>query len=148
MSDQIKIEEILQYFKEEATKPVSVEELEERFNVTSSDMFKELITTLNELEGKGEIIRTRTNRYGIPEKLNLIRGRVQGHAKGFAFVIPDEGDEDVYVPQGSLSGAMNGDIVFVRIDERGSGSRAEGKVIRIIERKVTEIVGELSLIHI
>ncbi len=142
MSDQINKKELIQYFKEEATKPVSVEELEERFQITSSDAFKELITLLNELEGEGEVIRTRTNRYGIPEKLNLIRGRVQGHSKGFAFIIPDDGDEDVYVPQGSLSGAMNGDIVFVRIDERANGSRAEGKVIRIIERKVTEIVGE------
>ncbi len=37
---------------------------------------------------------------------------------------------------------MNGDIVLVRIDERSNGSRAEGKIIRIVERKVTEIVGE------
>lgn len=142
MSDQIKQENVLAYFEEEAKKPVTVEELEERFEISSSGAFKELIQVLNELEETGKIVRTRTNRYGIPEKMNLIRGRVQGHAKGFAFVIPDEGDEDVYVPQGALSGAMNGDIVLVRIDERSSGSRSEGKVIRIVERKVTEIVGE------
>ncbi len=142
MSEQIKKEDVLAYFEEEAKKPISVEELEERFEISSSSAFKELIQVLNELEEKGEIVRTRTNRYGIPEKMNLIRGRVQGHAKGFAFVIPEEGDEDVYVPQGALSGAMNGDIVLVRVDERSSGSRSEGKVIRIVERKLTEIVGE------
>lgn len=142
MSDQLKKEEILAFFNEEANKPVSVEELEERFEVASSQGFKELIHLLNELEEAGLVVRTRTNRYGTPDKLNLIKGKVQGHAKGFAFIIPEEGEDDVYVPQGSLLGAMNGDIVLVRIDERSNGSRAEGKIIRIIERKITEIVGE------
>ncbi|WP_346243419.1 ribonuclease R [Shouchella clausii] len=135
-------EELLAYFQNEAKKPVTVDELEEQFGIASGDAFKTLIQGLNELEEEGSIVRTRTNRYGIPEKMNLVRGRVQGHAKGFAFVLPENGEEDIYVPQGSLAGAMNGDIVLVRMDERTSGARAEGKVIRIIERKVTEVVGE------
>ncbi|WP_059105942.1 ribonuclease R [Shouchella shacheensis] len=143
MNPELTSEQLLTYFRDEAQKPLSVGELEELFQIDSGDQFKELITQLNQLEENGQIVRTRTNRYGVPEKMNLVRGRVQGHAKGFAFIIPDEGGgDDVYVPQGSLGGAMNGDIVLVRIDERSAQTRPEGKVIRIVQRKVTEIIGE------
>lgn len=66
-------------------KPVSVDELEEHFSITSSQAFKELIHQLNELEETGQVVRTRTNRYGTPDKLNLIKGRVQGHAKALLY---------------------------------------------------------------
>ena len=47
---------------------------------------------------EGYIVRTRSNRYGVPEKMNLVKGKVQGHAKGFAFILPElEGEKDVYV---------------------------------------------------
>ena len=39
------------------------------------------------MEEKGLVIRTRSNRYGLPEKMNLIRGKLIGHARGFAFVV-------------------------------------------------------------
>ncbi|WP_100405392.1 ribonuclease R [Bacillus solitudinis] len=136
------IEQLLTYFRKEADKPLSVSEIEEAFKVDGSDEFKELIKSLNELENRGLIVRTRSDRYGVPEKMNLIRGRVQGHAKGFAFIIPeDEGQKDVYVSHADLESAMNRDTVLVRINQQSSGSRPEGKVIRIIERGVQEVVG-------
>ncbi|MFC7394511.1 ribonuclease R [Scopulibacillus cellulosilyticus] len=129
--------------KEEAYKPMTLTELEEVFDLTDSEAFKTFVKTLNKMEDQGLIVRTRSNRYGLPEKMNLIRGKVQGHAKGFAFIIPDEADkyDDVYVAQGDLNGAMNGDTVIVRLSHESSGERPEGVVIRIIERGVTRTVG-------
>ncbi|WP_132746929.1 ribonuclease R [Scopulibacillus darangshiensis] len=139
------MQEILAYMREEAYKPLTITELEEVFELTDSEDFKAFIKTLNMMEDKGYIVRTRSNRYGVPEKMNLIRGRVQGHAKGFAFIIPDEDtSNDVYVSQGDLGGAMNGDTVIVRLAHESSGDRPEGMVIRIIERGVTKIVGTYS----
>lgn len=40
---------------------------------------------LNTLEESGQILLTSNNRYGMPERMNLVRGRLQAHAKGFAF---------------------------------------------------------------
>ncbi|MCM3714582.1 ribonuclease R [Alkalihalobacillus oceani] len=140
--NEAKIQQLLTYFRETAEKPLSTSEIEEAFGVTESDEFKELIKALNEMESRGLIVRTRSNRYGVPEKMNLIRGRVQGNAKGFAFVIPEEeGQDDVYVAHPDLGSAMNGDTVLVRLNQRSSGQRPEGKVIRILERGTTEVVG-------
>ncbi|ARK32010.1 ribonuclease R [Halalkalibacter krulwichiae] len=139
------IQQLLSHFRETAEKPLSITEIEEAFNIQGSDEFKELVKSLNELENRGLIVRTRTDRYGIPEKMNLVRGRVQGHAKGFAFILPEvEGMDDVYVTSGDLNSAMNGDTVLVRLNQKSSGTRPEGQVIRILERGTSEVVGTYS----
>ncbi|MEQ6390513.1 ribonuclease R [Bacillaceae bacterium S4-13-58] len=131
---------------EEVSKPVSVEEIQESLGMESSDDFKELVILLNQLEESGELVRTRKNRYGLPEKMNLIRGKIQMHQKGFAFLLPDNKDQDdIYIHHSDLNSAMNGDMVLVRVEQRpDSGSRPEGVVIRIVERSSNRIVGTYS----
>ncbi|MRG84713.1 ribonuclease R [Salinibacillus xinjiangensis] len=136
-------EKILTYFNEHA-KPLSVHEIEDVLELDEdAEEFKDLVKTLNDLEQDGELVRTRKNRYGLPEKMNLIRGTIQMHAKGFAFLIPDEeGRDDVFLNNRDLNSAMNGDRVMVRIESGGEGGqRAEGTVIRILERNNNKIVG-------
>lgn len=138
----MKEQDILAFMRELAYHPMTVGELEEAFQITDSDDFKELVKTLNILEERGEIIRTRTNRYGIPEKMNLVRGRLQNHPKGFGFVITETpGEPDIYVNAHDMNGAMHGDTVLVRVEKQSSGNRLEGRIIRIVERGITETVG-------
>nr|WP_275582019.1 ribonuclease R [Bacillus ectoiniformans] len=130
------------YMKEESYKPLTVKELEEALGVVDSGEFKDFVKALVYMEDKGLVVRTRANRYGLPEKMNLIRGKISGHAKGFAFLMPDEqGMDDVFIPPHETNGALNGDIALVRVTSESSGSRREGSVVRIIERGKTEIVG-------
>ncbi|OLO38167.1 ribonuclease R [Alkalihalophilus pseudofirmus] len=137
-----KIQHLLGFMREEAYKPLTVTELEEAFGLTDSSEFKEFVKVLNSMEEQGLIVRTRSNRYGVPERMNLIKGRVQGNAKGFAFIIPEvQGETDVYVSQSDLGGAMNGDTVLVRLHPKSTGTRPEGSIIRIIERGMKQIVG-------
>ncbi|MGC5326952.1 ribonuclease R [Brevibacillus sp. SYSU BS000544] len=138
----MKEQDILSFMREQAYHPMTVNEMEEAFGLKNSNEFKELVKTLNILEDRGEIIRTRANRYGVPEKMNLVRGRLQSHAKGFGFVIPEQqGESDVYVHANDMNGAMHGDIVFARVEKETSGTRREGRIIRIVERSITEVVG-------
>jgi len=142
MSDYME-QEILEYFKESGSRPLTVHELEEVFELEGAEQFKQIIQALNALENAGQLVRTRKNRYGLPEKMNLIRGKIEMNKKGFAFLIPDdEKRSDVYIHSSDLNSAMNGDIVIVRL-ERGSSTRqrAEGAVIRVIERANNKIVG-------
>lgn len=136
-------EEIQTYFKESGTKPLAVHELEEVFQIQEAVEFKELVKALNELEDEGELVRTRKNRFGLPQKMNLVRGKIQMHAKGFAFLIPDDNDlADIYIHHSDLGSAMNNDTVLVRPESTAKkDARAEGKVIRILERASTDIVG-------
>lgn len=136
--------EILTFMREQAYRPMTVKELETAFGLESAEQFKELVVTLNQLEDEGEIVRTRTNRYGVPERMNLIRGRLQAHPKGFAFVIPDDKSiSDLYIHAIDLKGALNGDIVLARPSHEDvlSGRRLEGEIVRIVERANKQVVG-------
>ncbi|MED1817373.1 ribonuclease R [Bacillus subtilis] len=142
MEKEAFMEKLLSFMKEEAYKPLTVQELEEMLNITEAEEFKELVKALVTLEEKGLIVRTRSDRYGIPEKMNLIKGKISAHAKGFAFLLPEDTSlSDVFIPPNELNTAMNGDIVMVRLNSQSSGSRQEGTVIRILERAIQRVVG-------
>ncbi|EIJ80612.1 ribonuclease R [Bacillus methanolicus PB1] len=144
-SIQKHIDRLLQYMKDEAYKPLTVQELEQAFGIEDSTTFKEFVKALVIMEEKGLVVRTRSNRYGLPEKMNLIRGKLTGHAKGFAFVIPEEpGMDDIFIPPNETNNAMHGDTVLVRISTESSGQRREGTVVRVIERGTQQIVGTYS----
>lgn len=134
---------ILDYFKDSGVRPLSVSELEEELQMTSADQFKKLVQSLNELEYAGELVRTRRNRFGLPEKMNLIRGKIEMNKKGFAFLLPeDEHLSDIYIHANDLASAMNGDTVLVRLDKEGVlEHRPEGTIIRIIKRANRQLVG-------
>lgn len=138
-------ERLIKFFNEKADRPLKVAEIIEGSDLDADDaeVFKSVVKVLNDLEDVGEIILTRKNQYCLPERIGLIKGRIQMHKKGFAFLIPDdEAHADVYINSNDLNGAMNKDRVFVRIEEKEVGDkRYEGVVDRVIERNSTRIVG-------
>jgi ribonuclease R len=136
------VDKLLHYMHDEAYKPLTVQELEAAFGIEDSTDFKDFVKALVIMEEKGLVVRTRSNRYGLPEKMNLIRGKLAGHAKGFAFVIPDEpGMDDIFIPPNETNNAMHGDIVLARVSSESFGQRREGSVVRIIERGIQQMVG-------
>lgn len=133
---------LLVFMREDAYKPLTVQEIEEQFGFEDADEFKELVKTLVRLEEKGLLVRSRANRYGVPERMNLMRGKFIGHAKGFGFVAPEEaGLDDVFIPPNEVNGAVNGDKVMIRVSDDSAGDRREGSIIRILERGTSKVVG-------
>lgn len=139
----VKETELLAFMRETAYKPMTYQELEEHFQIQTAAEFKDFLKLLNAMEQEGKILLTRSNRYGVPERMDLVRGRLQAHAKGFAFLIPEDREHpDVYIHANDLLSAMNGDTVLVRVSTRSSGGgKLEGEVVRIVNRAVTQIVG-------
>ncbi len=136
-------QELLDFMRETAYKPMTYQELEKHFEIKSAPEFKGFLELLNKLEHGGFILRTRTDRYGVPERMNLVRGKLQAHAKGFGFLLPDDKEhQDVYIHANDLKGAMNKDVILVRVTSKSnSGGKLEGEVVRIVSRANTQIVG-------
>lgn len=104
-----------------------------------------LLKTLQSMEKEGLVVKNRKGRYGLPERMNLIVGHLEGHPRGYAFLIPDNPEmEDVYVGLGNLNGAVHGDRVIVRPLFKPSGGRLEGEVVRILKRASTKVVGTIE----
>ena len=103
---------------------------------------------LQGLVDSGHLIQTRGNHFGLPDRMNLVVGRVQTHPRGFGFVIPDKPVDgvsgDIYIAGANLNQAMHGDHVMARI-ERTHGDRAEGRIVRILERGSATIVGRFDI---
>lgn len=136
-------DEIRDYLENFAARPMTEDELIAQFNIDTVEDIQEFKNMLSLMEADGKVIFTRKQRYGIPEKMNLIVGRMQGNAKGFGFLIPDNPLlKDVFVKSDLLNGAMHNDRVIVRLDKTTLvGKRQEGEVIRILKRANQRIVG-------
>src|SRR4029078_3394703 len=97
------------------------------------------------LSSRSELINTRGHRCDLPEKMDLYVGRLQTHMAGYGFVTPerplDSGGGDIYIAGTHLNDAMQGDRVVVRIERIKDGGRAEGRIIRILERANAWLVG-------
>ncbi|MCI3926969.1 ribonuclease R [Paenibacillus sp. TRM 82003] len=137
-------QELLEFMRETAYKPMTVQELEAHYGVDGADGFKELVKMLAEMENEGEVLRTRTDRYGVPERMNLIRGRLHAHPKGFGFLIPEDKEHpDIYIHLNDMKGAMQNDTVLGRVTGRGgpNGTKLEGEIVRVVKRANSKIVG-------
>lgn len=136
---------ILSYMRDDAYKPLKFDELYTVLDVPSEDR-KALQSILEQLLEEGLILKTRKDRYAVPERLGMIVGRFQGNAKGFGFVIPDNGTEDIFISASDLNGAMNGDRVMARLSHAQSRDRhREGEIIKIIEHVNKTIVGKFEM---
>ncbi len=133
---------LLEFMREEAYRPMDIQELVSVFDI-NPDEYRAFKKTLKTMEKEGLIFRTKKDKFALPERLGLITGKLQAHAKGFGFLIPEvEGEKDVFIPSSFINGAMNGDRVLVQITrEDKNGKKREGEVIQILERANTKIIG-------
>ena len=83
-----------------------------------------------------------------PKKVFPIEiGKVQMTREGFAFIIIEDSDDDVFVKASKTRGALNGDIVRVAVTrEKSENQRREGEVVEILERSVKPFIGVLHVV--
>ena len=95
------------------------------------------------MERDGQLLRNRKNAYGIMSKMNLVSGKVMGHPDGYGFLIPDEGDEDLFLSEREMHVVLHGDRAVARISGVDRRGRKEGTIIDVLERGNPLIVGRL-----
>ena len=99
--------------------PRTSEQMAELTQVRPAEAYQ-LLEAMTE---EGRLFKTRKERYALPETLGLLRGRLQGNARGFGFLIPEKEDvQDVFIPADAMNGALHGDT---RLSERGSPAEEE-----------------------
>ncbi len=122
--------------------PMMPDELSSLFGILpeEADFFSRRI---NAMAREGDIVINRKGALCIADKLDLIKGRIQGHADGFGFVVPDDGSADLFVSPNEMRKVLHGDRVMVRevgVDRRG---RREGKIVEVLEHTNSRLVGRL-----
>jgi ribonuclease R len=140
-------EQILQLMRDRVTHPSTARELIRTLRIPRDEraIFRRHVKSL---VSTGELIQTKGGRVGLPDKMDLVVGRLQTHASGYGFVVPERtGDAaaDVYVAANNIKEAMHGDRVLARIERHTSDNRLEGRIIRILERGSATVVGKFVL---
>ena len=136
-------EDLLQLIRERVQHPASARELAQILRIPREERasFKRQLKSLAE---SGELLQIRGNRFGLPEKMDLVVGRLTTNPAGFGFVVPEHAEsgerQDIYIAASNLTEAMHGDRVVARI-ERRTDKGLEGRIIRILERSQSAIVG-------
>ena len=139
---------LLKLIRERADHPATPRELLRLLKVPREERatFKR---RLKQLVESGELIQVRGERYGVPDRMNLVVGRVTTNPRGFAFVAPERPlpdiSGDIFIAGSNMNQAMHGDLVAARIERFKDGDRAEGRIIRIIERASSTLVGRYEL---
>lgn len=133
---------VYQFICDDFYVPMKMKEMASILQVKKEDR-QELKEILDALESEGKIHKTQKGNY-VKGQGNRLSGIYQAHARGFGFVSIEGSDDDIFIPEEESGGALQGDEVEIQIT-KGAGSKAgqrqEGKVIKILKRGMSQIVG-------
>lgn len=145
--------EILKKIERQVKQTAGFKQLVRELGLHGSER-RELEAHLNNLVHRGQLVQVESDRYAIPRALtgkNLIVGKLNQHRDGFGFVTPEVGspDEklrerlagDVFIPPPAIGAAMHGDRVLVEVGQVRPDGRAEGRIVKTINRAHSTIVG-------
>ncbi|MGA7382519.1 MAG: RNB domain-containing ribonuclease [Terriglobales bacterium] len=118
------------------------------------DARRELSDRLAGLVASGQLIQVESDRYALPQAAsgkNMVVGKLSMHRDGFGFVIPDPASlneplksqlsRDIFIPPPAVGSAMHGDLVLVEVGNIRPDGRAEGRIIRSVNRAHATVVG-------
>lgn len=134
-------EKILDVLKN-SDKALSIEEIDSLLNISSIEETKELIDTINNMEKKADIYRSNKNKYMLFSLSPFKQGILRVNKKGFGFVEMGE-EEDIFISRDNMNNALNSDRVIAEVTQTKEDGRLEGRIIRVIERTLSTIVGEI-----
>ena len=148
--------QLLQFMSSSNYRPMKQHELARALKVDTKGKRDEFRHELYALETAGKIARLRKNRWGLPEVRNEVIGTIRMMAKGGAIFIPDqEGESEIYISDRNTGVALPNDKVAIEVfhseyaarqrERRGQTDlRAEGRVVRVLERATDRTVGLLK----
>jgi ribonuclease R len=124
-----------------AAEPVTHEQMCAMLKLTGEDQIEALRRRLIAMARDGQLISNRRDAYVRLDKIDVVRGRVQGHRDGYGFVIPSEGGEDIYLHNRQMRKVFDGDEVLVRLSGEQYRGKEEGAIIEVLIRNTTQLAG-------
>ncbi len=126
---------------ERHSRPLQRKELVTTLEVDSDDSREILRRRLRAMVRDGQIIKNRRNAYGLPARMDLVKGRVSAHRDGYGFVVPEDGGTDLYISPREMRKVLHGDRVMSAVTGADRQGRREGMIADVLERANENIVG-------
>ena len=127
-----------------SSKAVDVFELQDLLELKSTEEIEELSETLRKLEEESIVYYTNKGKYMLIEDSHLKKGVMRANKKGFGFVEVDGIEDDIYISSENMNGAIHDDLVLVEVTSKMNIDRLEGRILKILERRVKEYIGVIN----
>ena len=138
-------EYVLQILRERGV-PLSLEILAETLDVRSHEL-DAFQRRLGAMQRDGQLMQNRRGDWLIPDKADLLRGRVEGHPDGYGFLVREDEGPDLFLGPKEMDKALHGDRVMARIVGMDRRGRPEGKIVEVLERANHRLVGRVHNEH-
>lgn len=125
-------------------KAVDVFELQDLLELKSTEEIEELSENLRKLEEEAILYYTNKGKYMLIEDSHLKKGVMRANKKGFGFVEVDGIEDDIYISSENMNGAIHDDLVLVEVTSKMNIDRLEGRILKILERRVKEYIGVIN----
>ena len=125
-------------------KALDLYELHDMLHINTVEGAKELTDELRKLTDEVVVYHSNKDKYMMLEKSHLRKGVMRTNKKGFGFVEVDNMDDDIYVAQDNMNGAIHDDIVLVEITSKMNLDRLEGRILKVVKRQVQRYIGEIT----
>ena len=123
------------------SKAIDIYEIQDLLNIKTVEDTTKLSEELRKLEDEVVIYRSNKNKYMMLEDSHLKKGVMRVNKKGFGFVEVGGLEDDIFISSDNMNGAIHDDVVLVEIASKMNLDRLEGRVLRIIERKINRYIG-------
>ncbi|WP_299790863.1 ribonuclease R [uncultured Shewanella sp.] len=137
-------EYILEYLRSEKS-PLNRERIATALKLEGEEQLEALRRRLRAMERDGQLVFTRGQSYGLPERMDLLSGTVIGHRDGFGFLKLDEGGDDLFINNRDMLMYFHGDKVLAQkagVDRKG---RREARLVRLVQQRTAALVGRFHL---
>lgn len=134
--------------KNSKKKVVTEEFLQKTMQLRSGFDMQALRGALAELVKQDKIVKTARGKYMLAQYSSFIRAKMSITRAGYGFARPENGDEDVFIAERNLNGALHGDIVLISrapVQNKRQNNQASGYVEKILARGYEQIVGLVSI---
>ncbi|TQP43449.1 ribonuclease R [Vibrio cholerae] len=131
-------------FLTQANVPMNRNDLFEALKLEGEEQYEGLRRRLRAMERDGQLVFTRRQCYALPEKLEMVKGYVIGHKDGHGWVRPEGSlnkEGDILLPHHQMRTLIHGDFVLVQPSGTDKRGRKEGRLVRILEERNSQIVG-------
>ena len=133
--------EVRDVLRESPRGPLKAKDIAKALEVPNRD-YRRFRNFLRKMERTGELYRVKGNRFAVPEKINVAVGILRVTRSGDGFLRPEHpGQTEVFLPSRNHDSAMDGDRIAVRIEGRPPDRAPIGRVVKILERGRTTVVG-------
>ena len=126
-------------------KALSSIDISNLLNLSSTAEITSLLEILNELEDELKIYRTKKDKYILFENSHLLKGRININKKGFGFVRVDGEENDFYIDESNINGALNNDIVVIE-KIKNTNKKTEARVVKVLKKENNLVIGEYDII--